>query len=246
MRRKVLALCLLLVLASSMMFLIQNNLGLANAETSIPKPYVPQFTLQVEDSEVYQTIWYQPIIPNGHDTAGIFFHNRIKSHDSTNWVNINVPDPSQAIRGYITEEGTIGSTLFLKKCNSIALLLGLPNGIHQIDYQVEAINGYINSSAMYAPGSIDVDPSSLPVIIVNTSGWSPTQTVTITTNAVHSEFLFYIIMLILLVFMVVTVAGLLVFFNKHRHSVNNKQRSLLEFPTELLIHFTKHKEDHNQ
>jgi hypothetical protein len=157
------------------------NFGTVQASTDargVPKPSVPEFTLQLVDNFVQVTIQNQPIIPNGHDTANIFYNIRIKDHDATNWINDTVPNPSQGIRGYIGETGTSGPTIILKSINALHVLLGSSDSL-QVDYQIEAINGYLNSSVMYGPLPIGVDPNSQPVIIVNTSGWSNTQTITI-------------------------------------------------------------------
>jgi hypothetical protein len=145
---------------------------------TIPTPSIPQFTLQTVDNFLQTTIQNQPIIPNGHDTADIFYNIRIKSHDSENWVSTTVPNPYQGIRGYIGEIGTSGSTVLQESFSSIDILLGLSDDFHQIDYQVEAINGYLNTTPAYVP-PIGFDPNSTPVIVVNTSGWSSTQTVSI-------------------------------------------------------------------
>jgi hypothetical protein len=145
---------------------------------SIPKPSLAQFTLQIVDYGVQMTIQNQQIIANGHDTANIFYNIRLKSHDSQNWVSTTVPDSSQGIRGYIGEIGTSGSTILLKDFNSIDILLGLSYDSHQIDYQVEAINGYLNATPAFSP-PFGFDPNSTPVVKVNTSGWSNTQTITI-------------------------------------------------------------------
>lgn len=161
------------------------SLNLISTETvraqSVPKPSVPNFTLQIIGSSVQMKIINQLVIPNGHDTANIFYNIRIKSHDSSNWVNTTVPDQSQGIRGYIAEIGTSGSTVTQKDFNSINTLLGLPDDSHQIDYQVEAINGYLNTSPTQVP-PIGVNPNSTPVVVVNTSGWSNTQTITLGSN----------------------------------------------------------------
>ena len=95
-----------------------------------------------------------------------------------NWVNTTVPNSSKGVRGYIGEIDMSSSTVIQKDFNSMNALLGLSGGSHQIDFQIEAINGYLNSTPMYVP-PIGVDPNSTPVIIVNTSGWSDTQTITI-------------------------------------------------------------------
>jgi hypothetical protein len=152
-------------------------LGTVKAESSIPKPFVPEFTLQLADDFVQVTIQNQPIIPNGQDTADIFYNIRIKDHDATNWVNDTVPDPSQGIRGYIGETDVSGSTTLLKSTDAIHALIGRYDSF-QVDYQIEAINGYLNTTPAYVP-PIGFDPNSTPVVIVNTSGWSNTQTITI-------------------------------------------------------------------
>jgi len=156
------------------------HFGTVQASTDvsgIPKPSVPEFTLQLVDNFVQVTIRNQPIIPNGHDTANIFYNIRIKDHDATNWINDTVPDPSQGIRGYIGETGVSGSTTLLKSTDAINALIGRYDSF-QVDYQIEAINGYLNTTPAYVP-PIGFDPNSTPVVIVNTSGWSNTQTITI-------------------------------------------------------------------
>jgi hypothetical protein len=148
---------------------------------STSKPAVPEFTLQLVDDFVQVTIQNQPIIPNGDDTANIFYNIRIKDHDATDWISDTVPDPSKGIRGYIGEIGTSGSTTLLKSFNAIHDLTGRYDSF-QVDYQIEAINGYLNSSSLYGPLPMGVDPNSRPTIIVNTSGWSNAQTITIPEN----------------------------------------------------------------
>jgi hypothetical protein len=163
---------ILIIAVSSLSILMVHS----TSAQSIPKPSTPNFTLQIVDYGVQIKIQNQPIISNGHDTANIFYNIRLKSHDSENWVNTTIPNPTQGIRGYIGEIGTTGSTTILKDFNSIDVLLGLSYDFHQIDFQVEAINGYLNTNNGPLIGS---DPNSRPVIIVNTSGWSNTQTITI-------------------------------------------------------------------
>jgi len=152
-----------------------------NAQTAT-EPSVPRFMLMPGDIVVI-TIWNQPIIP-GESTANIFFNIRIKDHQSDNWVNVTVPNPAQNVRGYIMELG-FGPTdynIVYEDSKVIRALLALPNNTSsQIDFQVEAINGYLNTTLSSATG---YDPDNTPVIIVNTSGWSPTQTVTIPASSV--------------------------------------------------------------
>lgn len=173
------ALLLVLVLTASGLMPIMPARG------SLQKPSVPEFSLQIVDDYVQLTIQNQPIVPNGYETADIFYNIRIKNHDSGNWVNTTVPNPSQGIRGYIGESGTSGSTMTSQGFNSIKALLGLSDDAHQIDYQVEAINGYLNTTSAYAP-PIGFDPNSTPVIVVDTSWWSDTQTITIPSTSTFS------------------------------------------------------------
>jgi hypothetical protein len=137
---------------------------------SIPKPSVPEFTLQVVKSSwivgeygVQMAIHNQAIIPNGQENAFIYYNIRMKEHNSENWVSTT--------GYYIAESGVTGLTIRYQEINSIKVLLGLSGKPYQIDYQVEAINGYLNSTL---PGS---PPINLELIIVNTSGWSATQTI---------------------------------------------------------------------
>jgi hypothetical protein len=161
-----------------LMLAVAMHFGIVQAESSIPEPAVPEFTLELVDDSVQVTIQNQPIIPNGDDTANIFYNIRIKDHDATDWISDTVPDPSKGIRGYIGEIGTSGSTTLLKSFNALHDLIGRYDSF-QVDYQIEAINGYLNSSSLYGPLPMGADPNSQPVIIVNTSGWSNTQTITI-------------------------------------------------------------------
>jgi hypothetical protein len=152
---------------------------LANAQ-SIAQPSVPKFTVKIVDNGGVQiTIENQAIISNGYSSANIFYNLRLKDHDSSNWASTTMPDPSQSIRGYIAENSETGFSILLKSINGIYNLLELSNGPHQIDFQVEAINGYLDASAKYI---LPTDPNSLPVIIVSTSGWSDTQTIVVTLN----------------------------------------------------------------
>lgn len=147
--------------------------------TVIRKPSAPEFTLQLIDDYLQIEIQNQPIIDNGKDTANIFYNIRMKDHDTTDWHNTTVPDPSQSIRGYIRQNGVTGVTrLAIHPVDSIKDSPGRSDSV-QVDYQIEAINGYLGSGATSGGPPIGVDPNSTPVIIVNTSGWSETQTVTI-------------------------------------------------------------------
>ena len=65
--------------------------------------------------------------------------------------------------------------------NSFYDILGKSDS-SQLDYQVIAINGYTTLPPLYGGPPIGVEPGDYPVVIVNTSGWSSTQTITIPEN----------------------------------------------------------------
>jgi hypothetical protein len=147
----------------------------ANAQ-SIPKPSVPEFTLNIVDGSLLIEIQNQPIIPNGHDTAGIFYDFRYKWHESTNWYHPE-PDPTKWRRQYIAEIGTTGITRLADPPNKFYIILGDSNS-HELDYQIRAINGYQNTTYPWVP-PIGIESGDNPVIIVNTSEWSETVTITL-------------------------------------------------------------------
>jgi hypothetical protein len=151
----------------------------ANAQT-IPKPAVPEFTLKLVDymegGGLETQIKNQPIILNGHDTASIFYDRRIKWHESINWYHPE-PDPTKWKRQYIAESGTTGVTTLVGSPNSYYEILGSSTS-HQLDVQYRAINGYLNESVPFAP-PIGIDPNDTPVVVVNTSEWSETVTITL-------------------------------------------------------------------
>jgi hypothetical protein len=149
----------------------------ANAQ-SIPKPSVPEFTLRVVRSSsivgengVQMAIHNQATIPNDQGKPPFIYYDiRIKEHNSKNWVNITASNSSQETSSYVAQSG-YSLTILYKEINSIKVLLGLSGKPYQIDYQVQAINGYLNSTLWGSP------PINLELIIVNTSGWSSTQTI---------------------------------------------------------------------
>ncbi len=185
---------------------------------SISKPSIPEFSLQTVENNVQLSIQNQPIIPNGEDTANIFYNIRIKSYNSQNWTNITIPNATQGIRGYIGQTGT-NYTIIQKDYLSIKSLLGLSDDSQQVNFQVEAINGYLNSTPPYVP-PIGFDPNSEPVIVVNTSGWSETQTLTIpkTNTSLFNLAFWQIILIVFAVIFVVVIVFALIYFKKHKQS----------------------------
>ena len=169
--RKALTPILIAVLALSSLVIV----GSVCAQ-SIPKPSVPEFTLQLEDDWwVRVIVQNQPIIPNGQDNAWIFYDVRYKWHESANWYH---PSESNSEGNYIGEMGTSGTTEWVISTNSFYELLGMSDS-NQLDYQVMAINGYKNTTPTYGGPPIGHEPGDYPVVIVNTSGWGETQTISI-------------------------------------------------------------------
>jgi hypothetical protein len=164
------ALLLIPILALTSLVVVESAFAQSN---SIPS--VPEFTLQLEDNWLRVTVQNQPIIPNGHDSAGIFYTARFKWHESANWY----PPESNSNEGdYSRETSTSGTTVWLISTNGFYELLGMSNS-NQLDYQIMAINGYISDALPYGGPPIGYEPGDYPVVIVNTSGWSNTQTITI-------------------------------------------------------------------
>jgi hypothetical protein len=214
-KRKNLALLLSLITVSSC--LISLSIKPVNAQT-IDKPSVPKFSIVLLENGYQMDISNQPIIPNGHDTAGIFYDIRIKNHFAENWVHRTVPNATEAIRGYIGEMGQSGNTTLTSDFKSIRLLLNLSSESQQIDFQVEAINGYLNTTDPYDL-PIGVDSNSTPVIFVNTSGWSDSQTVTIpsTSTQVGTDLLLPIV-IVLVAVVIALLLMIMIIMNKRSKS----------------------------
>jgi hypothetical protein len=160
-----------------MLFIIASSLVMVQSGSaqSVPKPSVPDFTLQVDGNWLSVIVQNQPVIPNGQD-ALIAYDIRFKWRESPDWYRI----------GWIATEGhyirqTARVDNITKWKNSIDTfyqLLGETSN-PQLDYQVRAISGYLDSSIMYSSPVSGVDPNSQPVIIVTASDWSETQTITL-------------------------------------------------------------------
>jgi hypothetical protein len=210
-------LLIVVLLITSSLLIIQ----FATAQT-IPKPSVPKFTITVFENGYQMDISNQPIILNGHDMAGIFYDIRIKSHSTENWVHKTVPNATQAIRGYIQEMGQSGNTTLTSDFKSIRHLLNLSSESQQIDFQVEAINGYPNMTL--ANMFFGIEPDKTPIITVNTSGWSESQTITIPeiNNQKGTDLLLATVIVWVSVAILVVVVSLLL-FRRHRKTSNLKQ-----------------------
>jgi hypothetical protein len=157
------------------------TINFVNAQT-MSKPSVPEFTLELEDNWLKVTAQNQPIISNGHDGAGIFYDARFKWRES-DWP----PSETNSKQGqFIREIDTSGTTNWMISINGFYELLGTSSS-NQLDYQIRAINGYPNSGSMYSSPFGGVDPNSRPIIIIDASDWSNTQTITIPDNFISAN-----------------------------------------------------------
>lgn len=143
-------------------------------------PTIPTLTLKLVDymegGGLEITVQNQPVIPNGHDSAWIFFDFKYKWHESAEWYHTE-PDTTKWERQYIGERDATGTSRMVGSPNSYYQILG-DTSSHQLDYQVRAINGYLDESVPFAP-PIGIDPNDTPVVVVNTSEWSDTFTITL-------------------------------------------------------------------
>jgi hypothetical protein len=190
---------LLLTLATAVHF------GAVRAESSIPKPSVPEFTLvlvdssydvpttysidpytgenvthhgyHVENKEIGMKIKNQPFTSYHDDSLGqtvnFYYNIRFKGHFEEEWRELYRPsdgyphqwsDSDYTIITFLSETGTtIKSTGFSKT---------FPDGA-QIDYQVEAMIGYIHREV-----TIPI-PGTGWLFTGEKSGWSETLTLTV-------------------------------------------------------------------
>jgi hypothetical protein len=172
---KTTALLLTIIVAMSCLTLL--TVKLANAQS--PTPSVPEFSLKIVDymagGGLQIEIKNQPVIPNGHDTSGIFYDFRYKWHESASWYHPE-PNPTEWKRQYISEIGTTGVTTMVGSPNSYYEKLGNTSS-QELDLQIRAINGYQNTTFPFPP--ISIEPGDNPIIVVSASDWSPTQTITL-------------------------------------------------------------------
>ncbi len=254
MNSKNLAIVLILTMAISSLSLLM--VESVNAQT-IPKPSVPQFTLELigpsfdkpptyslnpstglfeandngyhmEYSAVKIIIKNQPYVD---DTFGIgFFYNvRWKEHSSTDWQELFSPD------AYPSQDSGNQSTIIsfalsgAESLHSSLRILSIPSG-SQADFQVEALigNSFRDQQLPLAPW----------VFTGEASGWSKTQTITIpetststspSPNSTPTPTVpeFSSLTIPLLLTITLVLAGLLVYHKKHKHNLVKKVLLLL-------------------
>ena len=156
-------------------FLASTLTALAQSDT----PSVPKFTLKLTDDIVgggiETEIVNQPIIDNGHRTAGIFYDRRFKWHEQNEWYNYQ-PDPEKWTRQYLGQiDSGGGVTRTTSSSNGYYEILGSTT-TRKLDVQYRAINGY-DKSEVASPPMFGYYPGDNPVIVVNMSEWSETVSI---------------------------------------------------------------------
>lgn len=170
---RLLTLAMIALLAASSLVLV----GSVSAQL-VSKPLVPEFTLEMDDNGLTITVQNQPVIANDQIRTLIAYDYRYKWHESANWF----PSDTVATQGkFIKQTGVTNVTIWCKSINAYYQSLGETSS-HQLDYQIRAINGYLNSSIMYSSSIGGVDPNSQPIVIVSASDWSDTQTISLSGN----------------------------------------------------------------
>lgn len=167
------------------------NFGMTHAESSMPKPSVPEFSLKLvrysseqpavygldpytgenitiippkyqEHTEIVITIVNQPFTPYKDSNGNwieLYYRVRSKGHFSNNWEG----------SGRIVEAGPQNSSL---RVVTFPADYYSPNA--QIDFQIQAMIGYVTQSAYPMPYRYETVFEAL-----ETSQWSSTQTITI-------------------------------------------------------------------
>jgi hypothetical protein len=164
---KYLSLCLVVILAVSSLLMIQSTCA-----QSIPKPSVPEFTLQFFGSPQYALVVTIKNQPYDSTFGTIYYNLRLKDHNAGNDSWIYPLD--QLFYTYHTypEQSTDSEyTNISITVQSNFLLLGIQN-----DIEIEAMLGTIGRDAHYNPAPY--------VFNGQTSDWSNTQTLNLNQMAV--------------------------------------------------------------
>ena len=207
----------------------------ANAQ-SIPKPSIPEFTVQWIDKsyDVSQTTSIDPytgktiINPAHHvenksiefsiknqkwdDVYGIHYNIRVKGHFEVNWTYVfpinNSPTMNNSEYTNLVFTSTDGER-YESFSNSWATIYAPSDGM--LDFQVKAfVRGYVPSNSMYG-GMVETT--------LEESDWSSAQTITIPASSV--DFAITLVLIAAAILVVVVVSLLLLI--RHRKTSNLKQ-----------------------
>ena len=226
------------------------HVGLVASE-SIPKPSIPRFTLSyvdksydvpptttsatdpytnkttttkipgyhVENSAIEVAIKNQPFPSTvGGNTSNLYYDVRIKGHYEEDWNEQY--SFSGSTSGDLQVQSSSEYTVLSFPANSYP-----PDG--EVDFQVEAFLGYQYSYDNYF---YNQQPHMIPIrvnlFIYERSGWSNTQTLTISADALTPSRVeetqriglsLFILGLVIAAILVLSSVGLVLYFKKHRH-----------------------------
>jgi hypothetical protein len=197
--RKSFAIVLILILAASSLMMVKPSFA------SITKPSVPEFTVKFVDSSydvpttysidpytganvthpsyhvdnrtIELTIKNQPFVSSndgGWDTS--FYYNvRTKGHYAENWTIVYSPD-----LGYPTQSNSDYTVISYALDENVYPFWDELSSGAQVDFQVQAMVGAVHRG--YNPNTTDQLLMFPWVFEGETSGWSNTQTLTVTTS----------------------------------------------------------------
>lgn len=175
---KSLALILIIIMAVSSLMMVESTCA-----QTIPKPSIPQFSLNYFSNSVQVTVVNQPFTPNSVNDSisgnnfslGLFYDIRWKEHSASEWTNY-YPN------SYLFEAtNSISGNNSLTPVTVITYGLNGTIGVHlqgisagSVDFQVEALIGYY-----FAGFNFQVDEEYHFPFYGEDSGYSETQTIVI-------------------------------------------------------------------
>jgi hypothetical protein len=178
----------LLILVSQLFLIVSTNFGFVQAsnnnESSLPKPPVPEFIIEVEGRKVSLVIENEPFVPSEYPVEShIEFYYNVRLNGAVLY------GASDGFPFQSDSEYTILSYNIAKDGDSKVgkLLMKLGN---TLDFQVEAMTGFVHR---------DLSKAMAPWVFTGeTSGWSDTQTVNLSestqTNDSIPEFSSWIVL----------------------------------------------------
>ena len=188
---------------------------------SIPKPSVPEFTLNLIDSSDVQIIIENQQLVLTLSNESLYYNIRVKEHNSDNWTELytnNRPD-LPILKGTIPIQSDSQNTTLDYS------IRGYSQGT-KLDFQVIAMYGYYYTQEPASHDPLVPSQTAFGVLADGESIWSPTQTLTIGQNSstatpTSSVPEFPSLTIPLLLSIVLAIAGLLVY---HKKQQNKKMR----------------------
>ena len=165
--RKNATLLLITVFAVLSLVMVETVCG----QQPIPKPSVPEFTVNVVNGIIEVRIKNQPFDDyydaNRGSTIFFYYNIRVKQHSASNWGELYNPSDGFLHQDDLAEYTEVSYSSSRWGFKTISF----PSGV-QVDFQVEAMIGYTHrqvSGGLIVPW----------IFTGETSGWSDTQTITI-------------------------------------------------------------------